>query len=206
MQEAFVGNWAREAHLSAEVLASLHHLNRRFLDLAVSRGHMGCAGQMAQLSPLQRAAAAHTPYALFDLRFADEGHWQVRLQNPGPGRVADESTVDDETVAFVRLALFFAWHMASSGGLAAQLVMGMNSATAAAFRRSTVNDLPALVVTEAAQLTARWSDCNAYWNALAGAALRPDSRVLRRVQLYGLQLAAAARLPSAPGRASGDWR
>lgn len=193
MQEAFVGSWARESHLSAEILGSLHDLNHRFLDLAAARTEW-VAGRVAPLSTAQRAAAAGCPYALFDLRFQDDGHWRMRLQDCGSWRVADESTVDDDTVSFVRLALFYAWHVASSEGLKAQLLLGMNGTTAAAFRRITVNQLPALVVTEAAHLSARWSGCTAYWSALTAAASRADPKALRRVQLYGLQLAAAARL------------
>jgi hypothetical protein len=194
MQDAFVGNWAQESHLSAEILGSLRDLNHRFLDLTASRTADWVAGRVAPLSAAQRAAAAGCPYALFDLRFQDEGHWRLRLQNSGAWRVADESVVDDETVNFVRLALFYAWHVASSAGLKAQLLLGMNGATAAAFRRITVNHLPALVATEAGHLSARWSGCTAYWNALTDAASRADPAALRRVQLYGLQLAAAARL------------
>ncbi len=155
---------------------------------------------MATLSPAERAAAANCPYALFDLRFEDDGYWRMRLQNTGRWRVADESLVDDDTVGFVRLALFYAWHVASAAGLGAQLLLGMNGHTAAVFRRSTLNDLPALAATEAANLTARWSGCNAYWSALTRAASRTDESALRRVQLYGLQLAAAARLPERSGR------
>jgi hypothetical protein len=205
MQDAFVGSWAQESHLSAEILGSLRDLNHRFLDLAAARAHewVACgslglplrlAGQVAPLSPAQRAAAAGCPYALFDLRFQDDGHWRLRLQDSGTWRVADEFVVDDDTVSFVRLALFYAWHVASSAGLKAQLLLGMNGNTAAAFRRITVNQLPALVVTESANLTARWSDCTAYWSALTGAASRADPAALRRVQLYGLQLAAARLL------------
>ncbi|MDP9085021.1 MAG: hypothetical protein M3N50_14850 [Pseudomonadota bacterium] len=206
MQDAFVGSWAQESHLSPQVLASLHDLNHRFLDLTVSAGRSGLAGQVARLSAVQREAAAHCPYALFDLRFEDQGHWQMRLLNPSHLRVADESIVDGDTVGFVRLALFFAWHTASSAGLAAQLLLGMNGTTAAAFRRLTLNDLPALVVTEAANLTARWSTCEAYWSALMGAASQTDPSALRRVQLYGLQLAAAARLPTPLGGMWNDLR
>jgi hypothetical protein len=206
MQDAIVGSWAQESHLSAEVLGSLRDLNHRFLDLAAARsddwiGSSGAgwtlrlAGQVAPLSTAQRAAAAGCPYALFDLRFQDDGHWRSRLQNLGAWRVADESVVDDDTVSFVRLALFYAWHVASGAGLKAQLLLGMNGGTAAAFRRITVNQLPALVVTESPNLSARWSDCTAFWSALTGAASRADPKVLRRVQLYGLQLAAAAQLP-----------
>jgi hypothetical protein len=206
MQDAIVGSWAQESHWSAEGLGSLRDLNHRFLDLAASRtsdwaapggdgSALRLAGQVVPLSAAQRAAAAGCPYALFDLRFQDHGHWRSRLQSPGAWRVADESAVDDDTVSFVRLALFYAWHVASSAGLKAQLLLGMNGNTAAAFRRISVNQLPPLVVTEAANLSARWSDCTAFWSALTGAASRADPKALRRVQLYGLQLAAAAQLP-----------
>jgi len=205
MQDASVGSWAQESHLSAEVLGSLRDLNHRFLDLAAARssdwvapGGAGSALHLAQqvvaLTAAQRAAAAGCPYALFDLRFQDHGHWRSRLQNLGAWRVADESVADDDTVSFVRLALFYAWHVASSAGLKAQLLLGMNGSTAAAFRRISVNQLPALVVTESGNLSARWSDRTVFWSALTGAASRADPKALRRVQLYGLQLAAAAQL------------
>jgi hypothetical protein len=207
MQDAYVGSWAQESHLSTERLESLRDLNHRFLDLTaaratewVPRGEAGFAsGLTARLAPLsaaQRAAAAGCPYALFDVRFQDEGYWRLRLQDSASWRVADEDPIDDDTVGFVRLALFYAWHVASSAGLAAQLLLGMNGGTAAEFRRITVNRLPALAVTEAVNLSARWSDCTAYWSALTGAAARTDPKALRRVQLYGLQLAAVARLPN----------
>ena len=194
MQEAFVGNWERESHLSAEALTSLRGLNHRFLDLAAVRTEW-VARKVAPLSAEQRAAAAGCPYALFDLRFQDEGHWRSRLQALGSWYVADESGVDDETSRFVHVALFYAWHVASSEGIKAQLLLGMNGNTAAALRRVTVNQLPALAATEAKHLSARWSGCTAYWSALTAAASRPDPKALRRVQLYGLQLAAVARLP-----------
>jgi hypothetical protein len=206
MQEAIVDGWAQESHLSAESLGSLRDLNHRFLDLAAvgsnpwasRRGAMlssGLAAQVAPLSAAQRAAAAGCPYALFDLRFQDDGHWGRRLRNAGEWRIAEESLVDDDTSSFVRLALFYAWHVASGAGLKAQLLLGMHRATALAFRGITVNHLPALVVTEAAHLSARWGECTVFWSALTAAAARTEPAALRRVQLHGLQLAAAARLP-----------
>jgi hypothetical protein len=194
MQDAFVGGWGQGSHLSIGTLGSLRDLNHRFLDLAATRTEWP-AGRVAALSAAQREAAAGCPYALFDLRFEDEGHWRLRLQNSISWQVADESAVDDSTVGFVRLALFYAWHVASSAGFKAQLLLGMNGETAAAFRRMSVNQLPALVVTEAVHLSARWSGCSAYWIALTAAAGSVDAAALRRVQLYGLQLAAGARLP-----------
>jgi hypothetical protein len=204
MQDAFgVGNWAQESHLSAEILGSLRDLNHRFLDLTAARGTDWVAGRVAPLSVAQRAAAAGCPYALFDLRFQDDGYWRSRLQDSEAWRVADESVVDDETSEFVRLALFYAWHVASGAGLKAQLLLGMNGTTVAAFRRITVNQLPALVATEAVHLSMRWSGCTAYWSSLITTASRADPAALRRVQLYGLQLAAAAQLPN-PRAERGD--
>jgi hypothetical protein len=206
MQEAVVGSWAQESNfLSAAILKSMRDLNHRFLDLAAARtgdwaacaggSTLRLAGQVAPLSAAQRAAAAGCPYALFDLRFQDDAHWRSRLRNLGGWRVADESVADDDTVSFVRLALFYAWHVASGTRMAPRLLLGMNDSTATAFCRITVNQLPELVATESSSLSARWSDCTAFWSALTGAASRADPAALRRVQLYGLQLAVAARLP-----------
>ena len=174
-------------------------LNRRFLDLA-GTGLLapGLARQVAGLLPVQRAAAANCPYALFDLRFGDDVYWRERLQTMGNWRIADESKIQADTVDFVQLALFYTWHVASSTGLAAHLLLGMHGNTAEAFRGIAVDALPSLALAEAPNLTARWSGCSSYWTALISAAARPDSAALRRVQLSGLQLAAAAQLPSEP--------
>jgi hypothetical protein len=200
VQEALIGNWTRESHLSIEHLNSIRDLNHRFLNLTGrssndwAAGRAGCTSvlrsQVAPLSAAQRTAVANCPYALFDLRFGDDAYWQDRL--PGASlSVADQPCVDEASLDFVRLALFYAWHVASGTALAARLLLGMHSATATAFRGITIDILPALAAAESMNLTARWSDCHSYWAALLGAAARADPAALRRVQLSGLQLAAA---------------
>jgi hypothetical protein len=176
--------------------ASLGELNRRFLDLSCYRADLG--GRLAQLSAAQRAAVADCPYALFDLRFHDEAHWQLRLAERGLWHVADRPQIDGELVEFVRLALFYAWYIASTARASALLVLGMPERTAAAFARSTMSRLTDLGLTESGHLSARWSHCEGYWSALATAASRSDTTQLRRVQLSGIQLAAAAQLPLRP--------
>jgi hypothetical protein len=206
MQDAHVGTWLRGAQVSAEIQASVRDLNHRFLDLVAGRPgswsmpgrglSAAVAARIAPLSAAQKSAAANCPYALFDLRFHDDGYWRTRLRAAALGGVAEGAAVDGKTLEFARLALFFAWHVASTTRLAAQLLLGMHEVTAAAFREATIDCLPFLAETEAAQLTARWNDCTAYWSALTGAASRQNPASLRRIQLYGLQLAAAARLCS----------
>src|ERR1700730_17481393 len=161
MQDAHVGTWLREAHVSAEIQASVRDLNHRFLDLVVGR----------------------------------PGGWSVQgrgLSAAGSARIAALCAAQK----FAALALFFAWHVACTTKLAAQLLLGMHEVTAAAFREATIDCLPSLAETEAGHLTARWNNCTAYWSALTGAASRENPASLRRIQLYGLQLAAAARLCS----------
>jgi len=210
MQDAQGVGWSRETHLSAELLESVRGLNNRFLDLAAAQSGRSSSGewsesipvglsaavsaQIAPLSAAQKAAAANCPYALFDLRFRDDGHWRTRFGDAGRWSVADSAPVHADRLDFVRLALFFAWHVASAGKVAAQLLLGMHEGTVAAFRTASIDCLPALAATEAVHLTARWNDCPAYWGALADAAARPNAAGLRKIQLYGLQLAAAARL------------
>jgi hypothetical protein len=180
--------------------ASLRDLNWRFLDLLSNsvwgeRRQCGAALKLAALPRAQRQAAADCPYALFDVRFEDDEFWAARLPVAPLLRIADESGHYREAVEFLRTALFYAWHVSGTADRSAQLKLGMSERTATAFARTTLNLLPTLALTEAENLTPRWHDCHAYWNALAGAAARDDAAALRKVQLYGLQLAAGARLP-----------
>ena len=208
MHDAIIGDWAQESHSTVQHLESMRGLNHRFLDLAGAKAQEWAAAgggpaagvgiRVAPLSRPQRAAAANCPYALFDLRFGDDAHWRGRLQAGYPSGVADEAGVDEDTREFVRLALFYGWHVASNSQVAARVLLGMRSETSNAFRSIPVDELPALVATEAANLTVRWGGCSAYWTALISAAARADSAALRRVQLSGLQIAAAAQLPSEP--------
>jgi hypothetical protein len=206
MQDAIIGNWARQPHFSLELQGSLHDLNHRFLDLIGAQAGAwrlprrlkrpdNLPNPVAPLSAAQRAAAAMCPYALFDLRFDDDEHWCALLRKAGGWRVADEPTVEDDTADFVRLALFYAWHVASTSKLAARLILGMSERTVMAFRGVTLNCLPSLVASEADNLSVRWCRSDAYWSALTYAASRTDVERLRKVQLFGLQLTAAARLP-----------
>jgi hypothetical protein len=199
MQDDFL--WTRQGSLPAQTLASLRELNRRFLDLAAAHSdrpgdlqmQKETAAPLAGLSQEARAAAADCPYALFDLRFHDDAHWRARLADSW--RVADQAAVAEDVTAFTRLALFYAWHLASTPKPGAQLCLGMAEPTAAAFRAASLDRLPALAASEAVNLSARWSKSTFYWRALAAAAARGDPRRLRRVQLFGVQLGAARLLP-----------
>lgn len=190
MRDVVVEQWAREPAITVEIRRSLAELNRGFLDLGGF-----AAPRLAALPAAQKAAVAACPYALFDLRFHDDAYWRARLDGGRPWRgVAETGAFDAEVVSFVRTALFYAWHLASSASLRARLLLGMHERTAEAFAAASVGGLGTLAAAEAGTLTTRWCDCERFWRALADAAERADRARLRRVQLYGLQLAAASRL------------
>jgi hypothetical protein len=194
MPDVVADSWAREPPITLELTRSLRELNLAFLGLA---GY--APARLTALPPTLRAAVADCPYALFDLRFHDDGYWERRLRGaPWAGGVAEAgpaAAVDADVVAFVRTALFYAWHLASSAVWRARLQLGMHERTAAFLAEATLGGLTGLAAGACGALSVRWSDCDAFWSGLAAAAERPDRAGLRRTQLYGLQLAAAARLP-----------
>jgi len=212
MQDGYTDGWSPAASRAAAGdfslgIGSLHALNRRFLDL--DRQDLGLSGRLARLSAAQKDTVASCPYALFDVRLHDASHWRSRLRDAGVPRVADVPGDRDvnrevdraaEVTDFLRLALFFAWHVAASSGtgvsrLAPQLVLGMHAHTTAAFARAPVSAILELALSETGCLSARWRDCDRYWSALAAAAEGADEPRLQRVRLYGIQLAAAGQLP-----------
>lgn len=206
MNEALVGGWTRQAQFSVECLAPLHDLNLRYLDLLAARGDgwgaarvatetLELARLLAALTPRQRAAAARCPYAVFDLRLDDEAYWHRRLEHPGRWRVAERASLEEDVAEFMHLALFYSWHIAATLRLAAQVLLGMSERVAHDFRALPLNALPPLASSEALELEPRFGKHGAFWNALTRAASGADETGLRRVQLFGLQLSAAARLP-----------
>ncbi len=175
---------------------SLAELNRRFLDLEWTRTRVGEG--LAALPDLEKSAIADCPYALFDLRFADADHWQFELQPGNAWHVAEAPPVAAETADFVRLALCYAWHCATSARARARLVFGMHERTAEAFAATSMARLATRVASAAPELGLRWSHCDHFWSALVNAANRRDEARLRRIQLYGIQLGVAAQLPLRP--------
>ena len=187
-------------------MIALRDLNHRFLDLAgrapamAPRATRAAGTAVAALSPAQRAAAAGCPYALFDLRFQDDGTGSCVCRS-GSWRVADEPARTDETVGFVRLALFYAWHVAASAGLEAQLLLGMNGGTARRIPAGHGEPTAGAGGDRGGPPVRKMARLSRILERSHAAASRADE-ALRRIQLYGLQLAAAARLPDAARRRS----
>ena len=208
MQDASVISANRERVLSPQTLRSIGELNRRFLDLAGLAANRGAGDwvvrvppdlsqRIGALSEDHRAAMSNCPYALFDIRFCDDAHWQSLLQACARWRVNDVSPQDPVTAEFLQLAMFYAWHLATSSPISAPLILGMSERTVRAFACVTVDRLPGMIESQRHHLSVRWANCKSFWHLVTSAASVPGSRNLRRAQLFGLQVAAASRLSSA---------
>ena len=186
-----VGTWAG-SHARLEQLGS-----SIWPAIGLAAAPAGLAGQVA--APLRRrsaSAAANCPYALFDLRFQDDGHWRARLQSHG--HLADRGRIRGRCG---NRSTSCGWRC-SMPGTSPRAHGSGRTAAARHERRHRRRPFAASPSTSCRRwrprrrqhLTARWSGCTAYWSALTAAAARADSEALRRVQLHGLQLAPRLRL------------
>ena len=189
MHDTIIEPWTREAPIIGGTSPTLRALNLRFLDLDGV-----AAPAIVALPPARKAAIADCPYALFDLRFGDDPHWRSRLDIAVPDRVAEPGVSNPAVVGFVRLALIYAWHLATSANLQARLSLGMDLRTAAVFADATLDRLTRIAVVEAPDLAPRWPRCTAFWDGLAEAAASADRTRLRWFHGCWLLLASGKQL------------
>jgi hypothetical protein len=201
VQEAILVQPGREPLLSPPLLRSLSQLNRRFLGLACSGASLGEWGlqvpadlgvRIASLSDARRDALSRCPYALFDIRFCDDRHWEDAVQWAFRWKVEDAADMDLRTGEFLQLALFYVWHLAQTQPLSAPLILGMSERVALELAKVTLDRLPGLLMAQRHHLGLRWPHCRSYWHSVTSAP--PDSPAFRKAQLFGFQIAAAVRL------------
>jgi hypothetical protein len=191
--------------LSASLLASIHELNRDYVDLLVAERNSPAAvsqlqhlparlaPELAALTPRARRDLASAPFTLYSLGLEDDVFWRAACE-------IDASTIEQRYVrpgaaslqgSFCEAALLHAWRVAGSNPLAAAMVYAMQAPTAQRLAAAAVwrikriaNDYPGL-------LTPRWPTNPAFWPDLVQFAAENDARRLRAAQLLGHQLIAA---------------
>jgi len=183
------------AVLERATLAAIAQANEAFLVLiGCGAGEPGAsslgldaaiAARVRELAPAERARAAACPYTLFNLRFEDAGFWRAQLAAADAPPAAPAARLE-----FARTAVFLAWHLAHSHGLAAALVLGMSADVQRAWRA-----LPLSVLEGASQrvqrhLTARFGSYPSFWQRLLGGEGSAAPAAAESARLHGLQLLA----------------
>ena len=150
------------------------------------------------LDEAARRRAASCPYLLLDAGFADPLRWRFppapEVGDGASGTYTSFFTVP-AAAEVARLAFTFAWHLARSQAVAAQLLLGMPAPCTALIGRYTLRQIQALAVSRHHWLRPRWPSRVQVWRELLWAAASGDAAALERARLRGLTLLAAeARL------------
>ena len=192
--------------ITEDVLIQIAELNCAFLQL-LSR-HIDHAKPMARVFGLHydvaaklRAASDDTvrllagcSYTLFDLRLGDATFWQAVRRNHVPetySATAMPEEVRSDARYFTEAALLYAWHLARTRPLAAQLTMGMNQQIVDGFAAKSIISLCATAATAGGLLAATHADNRVFWPDLMRYALKGTKQQFDAAVRLGSQLIAA---------------
>lgn len=210
-------SWQPGEVLSAALRASLRELNARFLGCLrrMPEEELAELGFAPNIARLLRAAdvdsmrsIATCPYALFDAAFRVHGFWKSVCTPAGEGHLAaalprETTDYQRDYFALSEMALFFAWHLATTNALAAPLVLGMSAATAEVIGSSALPAVASAVRYERRLLRPRWPQRTLFWRRLLAITPQSSLEEMTIAQLVGIQLMATELRSGAPGQ---DWR
>jgi len=182
------------------LLLTLASANDAFLRLATElhaawpgQDALGIAGHhlasIAALGPHRRNALAGLPYALFDLRFRDDGWWAAwaggaPAVNDGP----QASLPDSRASEFARYGLTLAWHLSQVSEAAARIALGLGDGALAVLRSAPLGAVDSLAAQASTGLATRFACSTPFWRLFIQGALAPDAETHAGLRLLGLQL------------------
>jgi hypothetical protein len=165
-----------------------------------------CGGVLASLSASQRAAVAHFPFLLVDLRFSEPLWWSDVVHHPNYSPSAPSWLAPMPRQASIRLArsvLVLSWHTATVDRDAAIVVLGLHEDTADIHAKLSLQAIDRIAEQQYRHLRPRWEDRPLLWKQLLASAQHPQmdpdgDLVLRAMQfaagaLVNQRLASAAR-------------
>jgi hypothetical protein len=204
----------RGAALLQETARSLAGLDPLARATAVAAGGVGTLiasglDEWLALDAAARERLASQPFLLFDMALEDSPRWRKLLA----GTVGEEPSGPNfdtapraPMLAYARVLLHYAWHLARTAPRTAAVVAGMAAETAALLRGCSVERLDELGPRCARWLQPRWPADPATWSELLCAARSGgDPDRTRRASLRALQRIGGilARVERVPARAGG---
>lgn len=192
--------------ITEEVLIQIVELNYAFLQLLsrhvahvrpvtrVLGMNYDVAAKLRPVSDNTLRLLAQCSYALFDLRLGDLEFWQAVRGNHVPETYSASAVPDElmhETQFFTQAALLYAWHVANTRPLAAQLTMAMSHQTVDSFASKSIVSLCEAAGTARGLLTAIHADNRVFWPDLIRYALTGTKQQFEAAVRLGSQLIAA---------------
>jgi hypothetical protein len=190
--------------VASEPYGSLEELNEQCLDLLADQAaaqpahgnlllrQVGEIWRSFDRSARQRAASC--PYLLVDVGFTDPNRWrriegqQVNLPPPVP--YGGFFTVP-RAASVAKQVFTYAWHLASTKSMAAQLRLGAPAHCAHLISTCTVTQIHQLAEQHPEWLRPRWPTKVKVWRNLLLAAASGDGVALERTRMHGFQLLAS---------------
>jgi hypothetical protein len=206
MDEVLIGELARlrASWLQPEAFDSLVELNGECLELLA---------EQALAQPLQgnlllrqvgeiwrtldteaRHRAASCPYLLFDAGFTDPARWRaVDGLNVGEATTMPYATffTVPRASAVVRQVFIYAWHLARSKNVSAQLLLGIPAHCTHLISAHTLTQIHELAERHPEWMRPRWQNRIRIWREFLLAAASGDIIALENSRMHGIQLIAA---------------
>jgi hypothetical protein len=141
-----------------------------------------------------RRRAASCPYLLFDAGFTDSARWRSAEGQ----HVSDATTIPYTTFftvprasAVVRQVFIYAWYLAQSNNVSAQLLLGMPTHCTHLISAHTLTQIHELAERHPEWIRPRWPNRVRVWRDFLLAAASGDVVALENARMHGLQLIAA---------------
>ena len=186
----------------SQSLDLVHQLNEHCLELLAGAAVTNAGSEIplvsanrdlwAQLGSDARRRAALLPFAILDLRFADETWWLRAIGAPAstPSEPDSANSLPPElSERLLQETLMFAWQMARSDRTAAQVSFGMRPAVAVIIGELTPGQVRDIAFWKSGSLRMRWQDDGRFWRELLLAVGAQDSEAIAELHLHAkLQL------------------
>jgi len=189
--------------LQSEAFESLVELNRQCLELLAEQSLtqpmqgnllLRQVGEIWRtLDDEARRRAASCPYLLFDAGFADSARWRSV-----EGQYVSEATRPYTTFftvprasAVVRQVFIYAWYLAQSKSVSAQLLLGMPTHCTHLISAHTLTQIHELAERHPEWIRPRWPNRVRVWRDFLLAAASGDVVALENARMHGIQLIAA---------------
>jgi len=192
------------SHLRSEAFESLIELNEQCLELLAEQS-LASASQgsllLRQVGDIWRTLdgearlrAAACPYLLVDVGFSDPNRWRC-MGAPYIGDTMRASYGAFFTVSraltVARQVFIYAWHLARSKDITAQLLLGMPTPCMQLISACTLPQIHGLAERHPDWLRPRWPHRVKVWRELLLAAASGEVVALENARMHGLQLLAA---------------
>jgi|KBSMisStaDraftv2_1062788.scaffolds.fasta_scaffold138471_2 hypothetical protein len=204
--EALIGEIAglKASWVQSETFESLVELNRQCLELLAEQSLtqpmqgnllLRQVGEIWRtLDDEARRRAASCPYLLFDAGFADSARWRSV-----EGQYVSESTTIPYATFFtvprasavVRQVFIYAWYLAQSKSVSAQLLLGMPNHCTHLISAHTLTQIHELAERHPEWMRPRWPNRVRVWRDFLLAAASGDVVALENARMHGIQLIAA---------------